>query len=254
MTGTGAAGRLIGRLNAGIGFVRSLAIYHDPVALYRWRRFYALLLDPGDLVFDVGAHVGTRSRAMRGAGAKVVALEPQAAFAAFLRRTLPRDVTVLEMAAGQTPGATSMAISSRHPTVSTLSNEFVRDGREASGFEHVRWDRRQEVDVVTLDALIARFGLPRYAKIDVEGGEREVLSGLSSPVPLLSVEYLPALPHLALDLAEQLEDMGYSRFNVVAGEGGAFLWDGWRGKAELSAWLGDLPPDALSGDIYARRT
>jgi hypothetical protein len=87
-------------MSAWLGFFRSLVIYHSPATLRAWRRFYKDFLSPGDLAFDVGAHVGTRARAMRAAGAKVVALEPQAPFAGFLRRTLPRDITLLEVAAG----------------------------------------------------------------------------------------------------------------------------------------------------------
>jgi hypothetical protein len=68
-------------MSAWLGFFRSLVIYHSPATLRAWRRFYKDFLSPGDLAFDVGAHVGTRARAMRAAGAKVVALEPQAPFA-----------------------------------------------------------------------------------------------------------------------------------------------------------------------------
>ncbi|MGB0498429.1 MAG: FkbM family methyltransferase, partial [Rubricella sp.] len=230
----------------------SLLIYHDPRALRRWRRFHRTILSPGDLVFDVGAHVGTRARAMRAAGARVVAIEPQQPFAAFLRRTLPRDITLLETAVGAAEADAVMAVSTRHPTVSSLSADFVAGGRTAAGFEHVRWDRVQPVRVTTLDALIARFGPPAYIKIDVEGAELAVLEGLSRRVPLISVEYLPAFPHLAHRLVERLAAAGLERFNIVAGETGGFLWEDWRDAATVKAWLGTLPLDATSGDLFAR--
>ena len=40
---------------------------------------YARLLRPGDLAFDIGAHVGDRIASFRRLGARVVALEPQPA-------------------------------------------------------------------------------------------------------------------------------------------------------------------------------
>lgn len=235
-----------------LGFLRSLTIYTNPSMMRVWRRFYADMLDPQDLVFDVGAHIGNRSRAMRAAGARVVAIEPQQPFAGFLRRTLPRDITLVEAAAGGSETEAEMAVSSRHPTVSSLRTDFVSGAAMAPGFEHVRWDATQRVRMVTLDGLIARFGLPRYVKIDVEGFEIEVLAGLSHPVPILSVEFLPGFPHLTHAVIDRLAELGDYRFNPVQGETGGFLWPEWRDGAAVEAWLGTLAADASSGDLFAR--
>jgi len=237
-----------------LGFLRSLVIYHNPVSIWAWRRFYRDMLAPGDLVIDVGAHVGMRARAMRAAGARVVALEPQHPFAGYLRRTLPRDVTLIEAAAGATETEAEMAVSSRHPTVSSLRAEFVEGASEAPGFGHVQWDRRQRVRMVTLDGLIARYGLPRYVKIDVEGFEIEVLAGLSQPVPIVSVEFLPGFPHLTHAVIDRLSALGAYRFNPVQGETGGFLWPDWRDARATKVWLDGLPGDATSGDLFARLT
>ncbi|WP_236736976.1 FkbM family methyltransferase [Palleronia pelagia] len=235
-----------------LGFLRSFLIYHNPVTIAAWRRFYRGVLTPGDLVFDVGAHMGTRARAMRAAGARVVAFEPQAPFAGFLRRTLPRDITLVEAAIGAEETVAEMAVSSRHPTVSSLATGFVGGASQAHGFEHVSWDRRQQVQMVTLDGLIARHGMPSYVKIDVEGFEIEVLSGLSQPLPMLSVEYLPAFPKLTVGVIDRLCALGDYRFNPVQGETGAFLWPDWRDADAAKAWLAGLPEDAESGDLFAR--
>ena len=50
-------------------------------AARRWTQLYARFVKPGDLVFDIGAHVGDRVAAFRRLGARVVALEPQPALA-----------------------------------------------------------------------------------------------------------------------------------------------------------------------------
>lgn len=235
-----------------MGLVRSLVIYHNPVIRTPMRRFYRDLLRKGDLVFDIGAHVGTRARAMRAAGARVVALEPQAPFSSFLRLTLPRDIRLVEAAAGAKESVAEMAVSSRHPTVSSLKSGFVQSAGAAPGFEHVRWDRTQQVQVTTLDRLIREEGLPRYIKIDVEGFELEVLSGLSQPVEMISVEYLPGLPDLSRAVIDRLLELGPYRFNPVQGEAASFLWDDWRDGDATKDWLRSLPADAVSGDLYAR--
>ena len=70
---------------------------------------------------------------------------------------------------------------------------FVAAARGAAGWEDQRWTRTVEAPMTTVDALIARHGLPRFIKIDVEGYEAEVLTGLSrrSAGPVLRVHDYP---------------------------------------------------------------
>lgn len=243
------------QLRAAIGLGRSLAIYYGrPWRQARLARFYAQFLSPGDLAFDVGAHVGNRARAMRAAGARVVAFEPQAPFTTFLRRTLPRDITLIEAAAGPVASdAAELAVSRLHPTVSSLRADFPGRAGASEGFEQVRWDARQRVRVTTLDAEIARHGLPRLIKVDVEGFEAEVLAGLGQPVETIAFEYLPALPEAALAALDRVAALGHYRCNIVCGEAQGFLWPEWRSPDAVAGFLNALPPGAGSGDIYARR-
>ena len=189
---------------------------------------------------------------MRKAGAKVIALEPQAPFTRFLKLTLPSDITLIDAAVGGTETQAEMSVSSKHPTVSSLHTDFVSDAATAPGFEHVRWDSKQLVRVVTLDGLIRDYGIPSYIKIDVEGFELEVLSGLSQPVPMLSVEYLPGFIHLTHKVLDRLDQLGEYRFNPVVGEKASFLWPEWRDGEAVKNWLETLPKDSSSGDLFAK--
>src|ERR1051325_7606598 len=53
--------------------------------------FYKQLINPGDLVFDVGANLGNRTKAFLKLGAHVVAFEPQRMCADFLEAMLKND-------------------------------------------------------------------------------------------------------------------------------------------------------------------
>lgn len=234
------------------GFARSVVVYLNPSIMRAWRRFYGALLSPGDIVIDVGAHVGTRARAMRAVGARVIALEPQHPFTAFLQATLPRDIVVIAAAAGGSESTGQMAVSSRHPTVSSLRTDFVAGASSVAGFEQVRWNDSQEVTVTTLDRVMSLHGTARYIKIDVEGFEEEVLAGLSTAVDLISVEFLPGFPEFSLVLVDRLMELGSYRFNPVMGETGQFAWDEWRDAGETKAWLLSLPAESSSGDLFAR--
>jgi FkbM family methyltransferase len=240
-------------LRSALGLARSVAIYYGQPRRNRAQAgFYRQLLAPGELAFDIGAHVGTRARALRAAGARVVAVEPQPLFAGFLRRTLPGDIVLVEAAVGAREASLQMHVSRRHPTVSSLSPDFSAEAAALPGFGHVAWDAQAEVAVTTLDALIARHGLPRFVKIDVEGFEHEVILGLSAAPTCLSVEFLPGMLARTRRVLHRLAELGDYRFNAVRGEGSAFLWSDWRTADAVEAWLATLAPGSTSGDLYAR--
>ena len=153
-------------------------------------RLYRCFVGPGDLVFDVGAHVGDRVAAFRRLGARVVAVEPQPA----LRMTLKllhgrsRAVTIEPLAIGRAEGSAELMLNLANPTVSTASADFIRAAAGARGWEGQTWTRTITVAMTTLDALIARHGVPAFIKIDVEGFEAEALAGLSRPVAALRAQ------------------------------------------------------------------
>lgn len=243
------------RFDRALGLMRSLAIYHGiPLRQRRLRRLYAQFVKPGDLVFDIGAHVGNRSRALASLGCQVIAVEPQPDFAAVLRTLFARTarVRVVEAAVGEAPGRVVLSISERTPTVTTLAAEW-RDKRSRDpDFARVRWNRRLDVEMTTLDRLIARFGMPAFVKIDVEGSEPTVLAGLTQAVPALSFEYLPrALDHVPPCLA-RLRALGPYEFNWSFGESSLLAETTWLDQRDLLSRLAGPLAQRRPGDVYAR--
>ena len=230
-------------------------MYHAiPGRQHRLRRIYSGFVGAGDLVFDIGAHAGNHVRCFASLGCRVVALEPQPDFAKLLRTLFASgsDVVILEVAAGAAKGRASLAISERTPTVTSIAPDWQEARAKESGFARVRWNRKVQIETTTLDDLIARFGVPAFVKIDVEGSEPAVLAGLSRPVRALSFEYLPkALERVEACIA-RLTTLGPYVFNWSAGETYQFGDEGWLKSRELLARL--RTPDARrrSGDVYAR--
>jgi FkbM family methyltransferase len=238
-----------------LGLIRSLGIYYgNPLRAGRLARLYAPFLAAGSLGFDIGAHVGNRVRCWRSLGARVIAVEPQADLLRVLQLLYGRDqgVTIVPEAVGRESGRAPLWVSERHPTVSTLSADWVlRVGSEAA-FRGVRWAEGREVSVTTIDDLIRRFGEPSFVKIDVEGCEPDVLSGLSRPVAALSFEYLSLATDSALTCVDRLEALGAYRYNWSPGESHRFASPRWLDARSIRSFLAALPKAAGSGDVYAR--
>lgn len=237
------------------GLTRSLAVYHAiPRRQRRLRRLYATLAGPGDVAFDVGAHAGNRTRALAALGCRVVAVEPQPDFARLLRLFFGRHprVSVVEAAVGDHTGTATLSVSDRTPTMTTLATAWRADRERDPVFSGVRWNRSIDVELVTLDALISRFGPPAFVKIDVEGAEPAVLAGLARPVPALSFEYLPGTLDCTRACIDRLQALGSYRFNWSVGESYTLASDAWTDGGTLLDALADGPARHRSGDVYAR--
>jgi FkbM family methyltransferase len=237
------------------GVLRSLHIYYRGfgrrAAMHRlFRRF----LQPGDLVFDIGAHVGDRIASFLWVGArKVVAVEPNPALVKTLRLLYGhvRKVAIEPVAVGRHLGMLDLKLNIDNPTVSTASDAFLQAAAGAPGWEGQAWTKTVAVPVTTLDDLIARHGMPTFVKIDVEGFEAEALAGLTRPPHALSFEFTTIQRDVAAACIARCATLGYARYNAMLGESHALVHADWLDAGGIAAWLAALPDAANSGDIYA---
>ena len=147
------------------------------------------LLSPGNLFFDIGAHLGDKSKQFLDKKLIAVMLEPLPECVEKLKLKFKNEnnIQIIQKAVGKKVGNVLLEVNSKMPTTSTMA-EHWKKGR----FSNEKWDKKILVDVTTLDILIKNHGLPNYIKIDVEGFELDILNGfgiLIKNIKLIQFEF-----------------------------------------------------------------
>src|SRR5258708_37027048 len=111
-------------LRTASGLLRSLRIYYgDRSRAAAMDRLYGGFVRRGDLVFDIGAHVGDRVASFRRLGARVVAVEPQPAMLWMLKLLYGRraDVAIEAAAVCRGGGSARRMVHADNPPGSTAA-------------------------------------------------------------------------------------------------------------------------------------
>jgi FkbM family methyltransferase len=159
------------------------------------------------LIFDIGANVGGFS-SLYCQQYSVLAVEANPDLA----ETLNRDgrFFVECCAVGSTHGDVEFHICP-DAQMSSCNRKWLTEMRYSS----VGVSKTITVPCVTLDDLIIKYGIPHHIKVDTEGYEFEVLSGLSHKVDSIQFEYIgEEFTSLTHPVIRCLADLGYSKFVI----------------------------------------
>ena len=104
--------------------------------------------------------------------------------------------------------------------VSTASTEFMNNSRFTQGSKNlpqnsVSWAPPVKVESITIDSMIERYGIPDLLKIDVEGYELNVLSGLTQKANDICFEWHEEEKDNLYKILEHLQSLGYEQFGVI---------------------------------------
>jgi FkbM family methyltransferase len=219
----------------------------------RMRRFYRQFVRRGDLVFDVGANVGVYSEIFAGLGARVIAIEPNPDCCRLLKRLGSRSqVKVEACAAGEAPGTVMLHLSD-NSQLSSANPDWCAMVDRSDLHWNAHWREEITVEKTTLDHLAARHGIPSVVKIDVEGFDDRVMSGMSFKPDVLTFEFNRLLPAIAVRCLESHVVASGYEFNFVRGVKMQCVAPMWLARKEFAERLNELVGDEPSGDVIARR-
>ncbi len=193
------------------------------------------------LVFDIGSNVGQMVKRFVNVGAKVVAVEPQSELVS--HENYEGVFAIRNVCVGDAVGETSFYKCEHHQSSSCVGDWKLQHPTK-------KWTKTK-IEITTLDTLIEEFGKPKYIKIDVEGYEDKVLSGLSQKIDLISFEIVKGHLDCAIKCFELLEEgLGYEGFKIfmkkkIKKDGKTIklhsYFNDFDNKDEFIRWLKEFP-------------
>ena len=212
------------------------ALYLSIERRRRWinwdKRVYLSFVRKGDVVMDIGANVGTHSillSHLAGARGEVLSFEPLPANFIRLEEKLAgrarfRNVKIFRMAVGDPKSGNDQAIINVPGDDLTQASLMTQTAQSWQGEREIR---RYPVPIVSVDAWWKQSERSRldFVKIDVEGGELDVLKGgartFSRFRPLLYCEvyekWTSTFGFSPKELLSFVEGLGYTDARVIRG-------------------------------------
>ncbi|HEY2645786.1 MAG TPA: FkbM family methyltransferase [Candidatus Acidoferrales bacterium] len=177
---------------------------------------------PGKAIFDVGMHQGEDTEFYLRRGFAVLGVEANPFLVAALKKKFrpyleSGQLRIVDKAINSKPGKARFSINTENSVWGTLSDAFAdRNSRGGFASEEI------EVDCITFDELLQKYGVPYYLKIDIEGCDIlcvQALRGVSTRPKYISIESSATSPGCGFRdvLAELalLRELGYSHFKYV---------------------------------------
>jgi FkbM family methyltransferase len=176
----------------------------------------AELVQPGDVVWDIGANLGLfafAAAARAGSQGRVFAAEPDTWLVSLLHRSAREPsraaapVEILPLALSDSIGLARFHIATRARAASFLDGA----GTDAAG--GVR--ETQTVMSTTLDWLCQHIPAPNVLKIDVEGAELQVLRGAEKLLTTARPKLLCEVSRNAEQVSALLRRLGYELYDAT---------------------------------------
>lgn len=163
-----------------------------------------------ELVLDIGMHDGADTAYYLSKGYRVIAVDANPVMVDQGRRNFHEHIAsgqleILNVGIASTEGTLDFWVCD---TVTQWSS-FHKRIASRDGAKH----HKIQVRTTSFENILAEYGLPDFAKIDIEGNDRLCLQAID---PSNAPAYISAEGGSNLDLLEILRDKGYDRFKLIS--------------------------------------
>lgn len=162
------------------------------------------------LAFDIGCNIGKYTYKLLEKDWDVVSVDPNP----FLFKELPPRVIRVFAACSDFSGVIPFYFSNTD-TISTASIDWVENSR----FSGKCYWKKYEVNSVTIDLLVEKYGIPDHIKVDVEGYELTALKGMTKKYSKeICFEWAEEQGDSAIECVKYLKNLGYDKFGYIYGD------------------------------------
>jgi FkbM family methyltransferase len=164
-----------------------------------------------NLIYDIGFNCGDDTAYYLYRGYNVVGIDANPFLIAegvkrFTKEIKEGRLTLLNYGVSNTPGLFPIWINTLCDQWSSITGDMGKRN-DVNAYP-------VNVNCVTAPYLLSLFGVPLYMKIDIEGGDADVLKGMIDD-PFMKPKYISVESH-AEECIDQLLRIGYNSFKMVA--------------------------------------
>lgn len=206
------------------------------------------------LAFDIGANVGAWSLANSDPSKRIIAVEASPITFETLRGRVAAHANIIPLNYAVSSDTSEFATfyhCARADTLSTLDLDWIKSEKSRFANYHAGM-KTFNVPIISIDKMIATYGIPDLIKVDVEGAENIVIRSLTQKTPQLCFEWAAEWRDKYKEVVLHLSALGYTKFHVQIMDNYTYTPDSYNlSSDDILAYLDNAKDKVDWGMIWA---